>query len=420
MKFKWNLVGVTCAVILSFCACSKEEKKVEKDDSSIQPAVQKGAKGKPDVKAQAADKKISALKKPSLNPAAGVPPKGMTMKELFKEQKVPEVVAVVGDRKITRDALIKEIEAQLPPQMRNQPLPPQMTAALAQNLKNAVETMINRQLLIQLAAADGIKPSAKMLIDEMNAELAKMPPQQKLALEQQLKAKGSSLAQQKEMAAKDTGAQENGAIKKWIDSIIVPKVKVDEAAALKFYRDNQIRFKQPASMKVAHILIALDKVPAKQAGKMTKEDTKKFMEAADKKAKSAIDKIADKLKKGGDFAALAKENSACPSKTDGGKLSEAFDINGRIIGADPRAGGMDSVFAKAAFTLKPGELSKPVKTQFGYHIIKAIEKNKESFVPFKDVKANITAFLEKEKVGKLLRASLEAAKAKAKVKIFVK
>jgi peptidyl-prolyl cis-trans isomerase C len=68
--------------------------------------------------------------------------------------------------------------------------------------------------------------------------------------------------------------------------------------------------------------------------------------------------ILKKLKEGNSFESLAKAFSGCPSSSEGGDLGEF----GR--------GQMVEAFETAAFALQPGEVSSPVRTQFGYHIIK--------------------------------------------------
>ena len=69
-------------------------------------------------------------------------------------------------------------------------------------------------------------------------------------------------------------------------------------------------------------------------------------------------KVLEELKAGGDFRDLARKYSTCPSGKRGGDLGQF----GR--------GQMAKEFEKAAFALKPGQVSEPVKTQFGYHVIK--------------------------------------------------
>jgi len=69
-------------------------------------------------------------------------------------------------------------------------------------------------------------------------------------------------------------------------------------------------------------------------------------------------KILEELKAGGNFSDLAKKYSTCPSGKKGGDLGQF----GR--------GQMVKEFEQATFAMKVGEISQPVKTQFGYHIIK--------------------------------------------------
>ena len=70
--------------------------------------------------------------------------------------------------------------------------------------------------------------------------------------------------------------------------------------------------------------------------------------------------IEKKLKQGVSFSELAKDYSHCPSGKDGGNLGEFTK------------GQMVPSFEKAAFSLQVDEISEPIKTQFGYHLIKRI------------------------------------------------
>ena len=78
------------------------------------------------------------------------------------------------------------------------------------------------------------------------------------------------------------------------------------------------------------------------------------------------------------FSAAAKEKSNCPSKRDGGSLVEF-----------PRMGMMVEPFAKAAFALKPYQISEPVATQFGYHLILVTNRKAGEPVKFEVVKGAV-------------------------------
>jgi foldase protein PrsA len=126
---------------------------------------------------------------------------------------------------------------------------------------------------------------------------------------------------------------------------VTKDVEVREEDILQYYTENQAQY--PESRDVRHILIA-------EKGKDGKVD----YEASKAKA----DRIYAELEGGADFAALAKANSEDPgSKDSGGKLTIS---KGQTV----------PEFEKTSFALDKGELSKPVKTEYGYHIIEALSE----------------------------------------------
>jgi peptidyl-prolyl cis-trans isomerase C len=107
--------------------------------------------------------------------------------------------------------------------------------------------------------------------------------------------------------------------------------------------------------------------------------------------------VQERLKKGEDFATVAKEKSKDPS-AEGGDLG--FFGRGQML----------KPFEDAAFSLKDGEISNPVQTQFGWHIIKVEERRTRPLPTFDDVKETITSQLTAQKAQQTLKSLHDAAK----------
>ena len=145
------------------------------------------------------------------------------------------------------------------------------------------------------------------------------------------------------------------------DAKLRQTLTVPESQITQYYTTHQDEFKVPEEVQARHILIR----PATQDGAGWK--------AALAKAEAVRAKALH-----GDFAALAKEYSDDPgSKTNGGDL-----------GWFPR-GRMVKEFENAAFDLKPGQVSEPVKSQFGYHIIKVEAFRPAGIKPLAEVRGQI-------------------------------
>ena len=147
---------------------------------------------------------------------------------------------------------------------------------------------------------------------------------------------------------------------------------VSDAQAKEYYTSHPQNYTQPQSRQVRHILV---------------------------KDKATADKLYAQIKGGGDFAALAKKYSQDPgSKSQGGNLTIS---KGQTV---PQ-------FDQVAFTLKTGEVSKPVKTQFGWHIIQALKPaTPRKSTPFAQVKEAIKQQLVQTKRNTAVTAWLATLK----------
>ncbi len=171
-------------------------------------------------------------------------------------------------------------------------------------------------------------------------------------------------------------------IKVWMDDLY-KKTLVSESEAKKYYEDHKNQFKIPASVHARHILVK------------SEDEAKKIINEL-KNLKG------DALKK--KFIELAKEKSIGPSGKNGGDLG--YFTKGQMV----------KPFEEAAFKLKPGQITlKPVKTQFGYHIILVEDKKDESVRKFEDVKNLILMQLRQKEFSKKINDILKNQKKMAKI-----
>jgi peptidyl-prolyl cis-trans isomerase C len=108
--------------------------------------------------------------------------------------------------------------------------------------------------------------------------------------------------------------------------------------------------------------------------------------------------LADELKKGGDFADLAKKKSKDPGASDGGDLG--YFTKEQMV----------PEFSKVAFELEPGKISDPVKSQFGWHVIKVEDKRKRKPPEFEQVKPQIETYVTRKAQADLVSKLRETAK----------
>ena len=171
------------------------------------------------------------------------------------------------------------------------------------------------------------------------------------------------------------------------------KAKPTQKEISKFYEENKDKFVTPEGVHVRHILIA-------------------FAEGDDEKAKAEKKAKIEGLRKqiigGADFAELARKNSDCPSKENGGDLG--------II----RKGQTVKPFEDAAFSQKINAVGPVVATEYGYHVIQVLGTNQQKTASLEEVKEKISNYLEQQKQTSVFNALLKKMRDDAKIEIYEK
>jgi foldase protein PrsA len=286
----------------------------------------------------------------------------------------PTAVAVVAGTVIPKtefDALFSQYQAAYKAQNRDFP---KAGTSQYEGLKTqTINYLVQRVEFAKEAAARGIKVTPTE-IDQKLTDLKQQfygGDQQKY--EAELKKYGTSEAAVKQTIEAQLIAQ------KLYDEI-TKDVTVSETEITDYYNAHKDQFTTPEQRHVAHILV---------------------------KTKKEAENIYNQLKKGGQFAALAKKYSTDPGSAK----------NGGDLGTAPRTQWVKP-FGDALWTLKTGEISEPVESQFGWHIIKAlgdIEPAKTQALS--ELHDTIKQQLEQSKKDKKMQDWVDSLQAKYSTKI---
>lgn len=255
----------------------------------------------------------------------------------------------------------------------------QMLAGLQ---KSILQQLTERELLLQEADKRGLKPT-QAEVDAKLAEIKKQFPDD-AAFQKTLKDYGI------------TGAELEDQVKKGVTIEKLQKeatqdLKVADQEVAAFYAKNKAQFTHGEEVSASHILVKFDE----QAKDKAKDDAR---------ALAKIKQLQAKLKAGADFAELAKANSDDPgSKEMGGSLG--FFGKGRMV----------PEFEKAAFSLEEGQVSEPVRTNFGYHLIKRGEMRPARTESLADVAPQIREQLIGQQRGAAFQKYVDSLKKDAKI-----
>ena len=183
------------------------------------------------------------------------------------------------------------------------------------------------------------------------------------------------------------------AAKIYLDRIRMDAADVSETELKRYYKENEDRLTLPERVRVRHILL-----------------TWKPMGTQDDRAaiRKQMEPILERARNGEDFAALATEFSD----------DYATKNTGGDTGLFPR-GTMVPAFEEVAFSLQPGEISDPVETVFGIHILRLEERSESRLLPLDDIREQLREHVRDEKMEAAVQNRIDELRATADVDILI-
>lgn len=236
-----------------------------------------------------------------------------------------------------------------------------------------LQDMVDQALLLQLARREKIQVDKKELDDRIQQ------------IEDQFASRDEYRRQLRENGLTEAKLRE-----RLRDTLLIQNLRKEKSKVAVTDQDLKAAYEE---VRASHILIEAkgnEKDPSWQ------------------QAKTKADQILAEVRKGADFAQLARKHSADPgSRTRGGD-----------IGFFKRDANLVPEFKEAAFALAVGQVSAPVKTVYGYHLIKVTDRKEAAGDEFEKAKASLKEQVEAEKGQDAFRKWLDAERAKAKIAIL--
>ena len=299
---------------------------------------------------------------------------------------VEEIVARVNNGIITRSEYVRSRD-QLKQEVQQQD-PSDADRVFAEKQKDVLRDLIDQQLLLQKGKDLGITGDTELIkkLDEMRKQMNLETMEE---LEKAAQAQGASYEEFKENMRNQIITQ------RVIGQEVGSKLAMNKDDVQKFYDAHKAELEHPEQVRLSEILI-VPKPPAKAAGLNGKPEppTEAEDEAALAAAKAKAEDIVAQIRKGGDFADLAKKESDGPSAKEGGDLSYF------------KRGTLAKELEDKVFALKTNEVTDAIRTKQGYVILKVAEHQMAGIPTMKEVEPRIQDALYMEKLQPALRGYL--------------
>ncbi len=295
---------------------------------------------------------------------------------------IPAVVADYGQGEQLRGDEVRPLVA------------PQVQAMLAQGQRPTpeqlrswayavAEGMVNQRL----ALAEALKRGATLDLEAGRRQVAEQEERLgKRAFARALKLQGLTADELARHLA------ENAAVQAWMATAMDRSGVPTEADAKDTYDRHPESFQRPAQVHVWHILLAVPETASPEVAEASRQ---------------RLQALRDEVAQGVSFAALAATHSACPSRALGGDL-----------GLQP-VGRMPPAFEAAALALAPGQISEPVRTPLGWHLIRGGVVLPATMEPFERVRDDILAAMRVAAEAKARQSLFQGLREQARVRLYL-
>jgi len=290
-------------------------------------------------------------------------------------------IAMVNNATVSRQDLDREMKMYaLKLNTQGRPINDQELKRYEGNFR---ETLINQVLLLQQSESEGVTVKDSQVTQSVNEFKANFKNEKDY--QNELKQMGFTEDQLNDWF------KDKLTIEAVFEKNITLNTPISDKEIRAFYDKRPDLFRQPERVRASHILIQVP-TDADEAKKET--------------ALASIESLKQRIDNGESFANLAMEYSDCPSKAKGGDLG--FFSREQMV----------QPFSEAAFALQPGQVSDVVTTQYGYHLIRIVERQEAQMMAFNDVKEEISNILRREQKMKQIGDYIEKIKKKADIQRF--
>jgi parvulin-like peptidyl-prolyl isomerase len=247
-------------------------------------------------------------------------------------------------------------------------------------LGHAVDQLVAHALLLQAARGAGLTPDRGAAERALAAQVARMGGEQEFArfLAEWKLDRGTLLRIE----------EERQLIARYVDSVLLADVEISDEQALLYYEANPEEFKHPPQVKLRMVLV---------------EVSPQASQAAVDAARAQAEAAAVRVRRGEDFASVAREVSTDPSAQRGGELGWV------------RAGLLLPQLEVAVWGLQVKEVSEVLRSPKGFHLFQVEERRGEGILPFAEVKESLKAYLRRRMTPGLVQVKVQALRQRASI-----